>query len=96
MASKQYTDEFKAEAVKQVTERGFAVAEVANQLRVSSHSLYQWLRKAKGEALAGTPEGGGAPIGQGFSRGPALEGRGQTSDRGARHTKKAAAYFAKG
>lgn len=32
MASKQYTDEFKAEAVKQVTERGFAVAEVAKRL----------------------------------------------------------------
>jgi len=55
-ASKQYTAEFKAEAVKQVTERGFAVAEVAKRLGVSSHSLYQWLRKAKSEALAGTPE----------------------------------------
>lgn len=32
MASKQYTDEFKAEAVKQVSERGFAVAEVAKRL----------------------------------------------------------------
>jgi transposase len=57
MASKQYTEEFKAEAVKQVTERGFAVAEVAKRLGVSSHSLYQWLRKAKSEALPGTPEG---------------------------------------
>ncbi len=61
MASKQYTDEFKAEAVKQVTERGFAVAEVAKRLGVSSHSLYQWLRKARSEALAGTPEGSMLP-----------------------------------
>lgn len=61
MASKQYTDEFKAEAVKHVTERGFAVAEVANRLGVSSHSLYQWLRKAKSEAMAGTPEGAMLP-----------------------------------
>ncbi len=34
MASKQYTDEFKAEAVKQVTQRGFAVAEVTKRLGV--------------------------------------------------------------
>jgi len=32
MASKQYTDEFKAEAVKQLTERGFAVVEVSRRL----------------------------------------------------------------
>lgn len=61
VASKQYTDEFKAEAVKQVTERGFAVAEVAKRLGVSSHSLYQWLRKSRSEALAGTPEGSMLP-----------------------------------
>ena len=61
MASKQYTDEFKAEAVKQVTQTGFAVAEVAKRLGGSSHSLYQWLRKAKSEALAGTPEGSMLP-----------------------------------
>ena len=48
MASNQYTDEFKAEAVKQVTERGFAVAEVAKRHGVSPHSVYQWLREAFG------------------------------------------------
>ncbi len=52
MISKQYTDEFKAEAVKQVTERGYPVAEVAKRLGVSSHSLYEWLRKAKNAAHA--------------------------------------------
>ena len=41
MATKQDTDEFKAKAVKQVTERRFAVAEVAKRLGVSSHSLHQ-------------------------------------------------------
>ena len=61
MTSKQYTDEFKAEAVKQVTERGFAVAEVAMRLGVSSHSLYQWLREAKSAALAGASEGAMLP-----------------------------------
>lgn len=45
MTSKRFTDEFKAEAVKQVTERGYPVAEVAERLGVSSHSLYAWLRE---------------------------------------------------
>ena len=45
MTSKRYTNEFKAEAVKQVTERGYPVAEVAQRLGVSSHSLYAWLRE---------------------------------------------------
>lgn len=42
MTSKRFTDEFKAEAVKQVTERGYPVAE---RLGVSSHSLYAWPRE---------------------------------------------------
>ncbi len=45
MASKRFTDEFKAEAVKQVSERGHPVTEVAERLGVSSHSLYGWLRE---------------------------------------------------
>lgn len=52
MSNRQYTDEFKAEAVKQVTERGFRVADVAQRLGVSTHSLYEWLRKAKSAANA--------------------------------------------
>ncbi|WP_144422049.1 transposase, partial [Xanthomonas arboricola] len=34
MSSKRYTDEFKIEAVRQVTDRGFKVAEVAERLGV--------------------------------------------------------------
>jgi transposase len=45
MTNKRFTDEFKAEAVKQVSERGYPVAEVAERLGVSSHSLYAWLRE---------------------------------------------------
>ena len=44
MSSKRYTEEFKIEAVKQVTERGYPVAEVAGRLGVSQHSLYVWLK----------------------------------------------------
>ena len=40
----RYTDEFKAEAVGQVVERGYKVSEVAQRLGVSAHSLYKWLK----------------------------------------------------
>jgi transposase len=43
---RKFTAEFKAEAIKQVTERGYSVAEVSDRLGVSTKSLYLWLRKA--------------------------------------------------
>lgn len=45
MTSKPYQAEFKAEAIKQITERGYPVAQVSQRLGVSRHSLYAWLRK---------------------------------------------------
>lgn len=45
MSTKRFTEEFKIEAVKQITERGHAVAEVASRLGVSTHSLYQWAKR---------------------------------------------------
>jgi transposase len=45
MSRKRYTPEFKDEAVRQVTERGRSVAEVAGRIGVSSHSLYKWVRE---------------------------------------------------
>ncbi len=45
MSSKRYPEEFKIEAVKQVTERGYPVAEVASRIGVSQHSLYEWLKR---------------------------------------------------
>ncbi|QEL64522.1 transposase [Oryzomicrobium terrae] len=45
MSSKRYTEEFKVEAVKQVTERGHPVVEVASRIGVSQHSLYAWLKQ---------------------------------------------------
>jgi transposase len=45
MSSKRYTEEFKVEAARQVTDRGFKVADVAERLGVTTHSLYAWLRK---------------------------------------------------
>ncbi len=45
MSNKRYPEEFKIEAVKQVTERGHSVADVAARLDVTTHSLYAWIRK---------------------------------------------------
>ena len=47
MSRARYAPEFKAEAVKQVTERGHGVLEVAKRLGVSDKSLYLWVRQAK-------------------------------------------------
>ena len=47
MTYQRYTDEFRAEAVRQVTERGYSVAEVADRLGVSTKSLYAWLKADK-------------------------------------------------
>ena len=45
MSSKRYPEEFKIETVKQITERGHPVAEVASRIGVSQHSLYAWLKR---------------------------------------------------
>jgi len=43
MANRKYSDEFRDEAVKQITERGYSVKEVSDRLGVSTKSLYKWL-----------------------------------------------------
>ena len=45
MSSKRYPEEFKIEAVRQVSDRGHSVAQVADRLGVTTHSLYAWIRK---------------------------------------------------
>lgn len=47
MSSQRYTPEFKEEAVRQVIDRGHSVAEVAEQIGVSAHSLYNWIKAVK-------------------------------------------------
>lgn len=56
MSNKRYTDEFRAEAVKQVLERGFTVVDVAARIGIPKHTLYDWVQKAKkaGKAAAGS------------------------------------------
>ena len=47
MKATRFTAQFKAEAIKQVLDRGHSVQDVANRLGVSDKSLYLWLRQAK-------------------------------------------------
>ena len=47
MSSQRYTPEFKDEAVRQVVDRGYSVAEVSERLGVSAHSLYKWVKAVK-------------------------------------------------
>jgi transposase len=39
MKGKRYTEEFKVEAVKRVTERSYSLADVAQRLGITAHSL---------------------------------------------------------
>ena len=43
MSPPRFTPEFKDEAVRQIIERGYSVAEVLARLGVSAHSLYKWV-----------------------------------------------------
>ena len=45
MGNNRYTAEFKAEAVKQVLERGHGVVDVSKRLGISDKSLYLWLKQ---------------------------------------------------
>ena len=47
MSSQRYSPEFKDEAVRQIVERGYSVADVSERLGVSAHSLYKWVKAVK-------------------------------------------------
>ena len=44
MSNQRYTPEFKDEAVRQVLERGYSIAEVSERLGVSTHSVHKWVK----------------------------------------------------
>ncbi len=46
MSIQRFPAEFKEEAVRQIVERGYSVAEVSARLGVSAHSLYKWVKAA--------------------------------------------------
>ena len=44
MTQHRYPEEFKTEAVRQVTQRGHSVAEVAGRLGIGRFSFYKWIQ----------------------------------------------------
>ena len=51
-----FTEEFKLDTVRQITERGYPVAEVSQRLGVSQHSLYEWKKKFAASNAKGNDE----------------------------------------
>ncbi len=47
MGSNTYSDDFKRDAVAQITERVYPVKEVSDRLGVSAYSLYAWKKLSK-------------------------------------------------
>lgn len=47
MGSKRFSEEFKTEAIRQVTERGYTVVEVAGRIGVSTNTLYKWVKASR-------------------------------------------------
>lgn len=47
MSNQRFSPEFKDEAVRQIVDRGYSVAEVSERLGVSTHSLYKWVKATK-------------------------------------------------
>ncbi len=90
MSGKRYTDEFKAEAAKQVLEQGRSVRDVATRLGVSIHSLYAWVAKQRKAPSINQTDG----LLAAENRRLQAEVRRLTEERDI--LKKAAAYFAKG
>ncbi len=86
----RYTAEFKSEAVRQVTDRGHGVVDVAKRLGVSDKSLYLWVRLAREQQGLGSGET--ASLRSEVSR---LKAELKRTSEERDILKKAAAYFAK-
>ena len=48
MGQSRFTEDFKTDAIKQITERGHSIADVSQRLGVSTHSLYAWIKRHAG------------------------------------------------
>ena len=57
MPKSYFSDEFKIDAVSQITERGYSVSEVSQRLGVSTHSLYKWKKQFSKPSSASREEG---------------------------------------
>ncbi|MDQ0134140.1 transposase [Neorhizobium galegae] len=56
MSKSNFSEEFKRDAVRQITERGYPVSEVSQRLGVSQHSLYEWKKTFAASNAKGNDE----------------------------------------
>ena len=87
MGTGNFTDEFKRDAVAQITEQGYPIKAVSERLGVNLHSLYAWKRKFTKAATGETDKG---------CRDPSAEARAGARVGGAVHSKKGRALSAIG
>jgi transposase len=55
---RQYTEEFKREAIRLVTEQGYGVSETARHLGINAHMLGRWKREFDTQGSAAFPGNG--------------------------------------
>ncbi len=89
----RYTAEFKAEAIKQITERGYSAVEVAKRLGVTDKSLYRW--KSDADKRAATPQYNQDELSSLKSENARLNKALKRAEEERDILKKAATYFAK-
>ena len=45
MSEKRFSEEFKIEAIKQITERNYPIGQVSKRLGVTTKGLYAWIKR---------------------------------------------------
>ena len=62
MGKSHFAEDFKFDAIKQITERGHSVADVSKRLGVSTHSLYGWMKRYAASPTAAVKDDQSAEI----------------------------------
>ena len=56
MSKSNFSEDFTRDAVRQITDRGYPVAEVSQRLGVSQRCLYEWKKKFRASNAKGNDE----------------------------------------
>ena len=62
MGKATFTEEFRIDAIKQITERGYSVRDGSPRLGVSTHSLYGWMNRYSTSSIGEAKEDQSAEI----------------------------------